>query len=60
MESIDENCEINKEEGFKDGGFYPIDTAINMITYSQDKSLVSLSYKKYIEFKDYEINEIYA
>ncbi len=60
MESIKDNYKINREEGFKDGGFYPIDKAINMITYSQDKSLVSLSYKKYLEFKDYEMDEIYA
>ena len=60
MESIDQNYKTNREEGFKDGGFYPIDKAINMITYSQDKSLISLSYKKYLEFKDYEMDEIYA
>ncbi len=51
---------VNEEEGFKDGGFYPVDKAINMITYNQDKSLVSLSYKKYLEFKEFEIDEIYA
>ena len=60
MESMDDNYKVNKEEGFKEGGFYPIDEAIDMVTYSQDKSLVSLSYKKYLEFKDYEIDEIYA
>ena len=54
MESEDENYEINRDEGFLEGGFYPIEEAIEMITYSQDKSLVSLSYKKYLEFKDYE------
>ena len=60
MESTDESYKINKKEGFRDGGFYPIDEAIRMITYSQDKSLVSLSYKKYIELKDYRIDGIYA
>lgn len=54
MESEDESFEINKEEGFIDGGFYPIEEAIDMITYSQDKSLVSLSHKRYLEFKEYE------
>lgn len=54
MESEDEKYEINKDEGFLDGGFYSIEEAMNMITYSQDKSLVSLSYKRYLEFKDYE------
>ncbi|CCQ92547.1 NUDIX hydrolase [[Clostridium] ultunense Esp] len=60
MESLGDHYNINKEEGFKEGGFYPVDKAIEMITYSQDKSLVSLSYKKYLEFKDYEMDQIYA
>lgn len=60
MESKDEEYTINLEEGFKEGGFYPIEEAINMITYSQDKSLVSLSYKRYLEFKDYENKLNYA
>lgn len=42
-------CQPNKELGFKEGGFYTIDKALEMITYSQDKSLVNLSYKKYKE-----------
>ncbi len=54
MESKDENHNINREEGFQEGGFYPIEEAIDMITYSQDKSLVSLSYKRYLEFKSYQ------
>lgn len=54
MESNNEDYSINLEEGFQEGGFYPIEEAIDMITYSQDKSLVSLSYKRYLEFKDYE------
>ncbi len=60
MEALGENYLVNEKEGFKDGGFYPIDDAINMISYNQDKSLVSLSYKKYMEFKEFEIDEIYA
>lgn len=60
MEASRNHYKINKEEGFKDGGFYPVEEAINMITYSQDKSLVSLSYRKYLDFKELEIDEIYA
>ncbi|SDK59369.1 NUDIX hydrolase [Natronincola ferrireducens] len=41
--------QLNKNMNFKEGGFYCIDEAIEMITYSQDKSLVNLSYKKYKE-----------
>lgn len=54
MEPTDDSYAVNKDEGFLDGGFYSLDTALDMITYSQDKSLVSLSYKRYLEFKNYE------
>jgi predicted NUDIX family NTP pyrophosphohydrolase len=40
---------INKDEELTDGGFFNIDEALEKITYSQDKSIVSLSYKKYKE-----------
>lgn len=49
MKAQNKEFAINKSLGFKDGGFYPIDEAIDMISYSQDKSLVNLSYKKYKE-----------
>lgn len=54
MESESDDLQINVEEGFAEGGFYPVDEAIEMTTYSQDKSLISLSFKRYLEFKDYE------
>ncbi|HAA63909.1 MAG TPA: NUDIX hydrolase, partial [Thermoanaerobacter sp.] len=47
MATADEEFNISKEDGFVDGGFYPIDKALEMITYSQDKSLVNVSYFKY-------------
>ncbi|NLY46232.1 MAG: NUDIX hydrolase [Tissierella sp.] len=53
MESENEEYSINKEEGFSEGGFYPIEEAIELVTYSQDKSLVSLSYKRFLEYKEY-------
>lgn len=49
MKSEDEDYKINFDKDFVDGGFFHIDDAIEMITYSQDKSLISLSYKKYKE-----------
>ncbi len=60
MESENDDFKTNIEEGFSEGGFYPVEEAIEMITYSQDKSLVSLSYKRYLEFKDYEDKLNYA
>lgn len=53
MESENEEYKINGEEGFSEGGFYPIEEAIELITYSQDKSLVSLSYKRFLDYKEY-------
>ena len=49
MTTKKKDFKINKKLGFKDGGFYTIDKALDMITYSQDQSLVNLSYKKYKE-----------
>lgn len=49
MKSPNENYKINKDESFTDGGFFPIDEAISRATYSQDKSLLNLSYKKFQE-----------
>jgi hypothetical protein len=60
MEAINDNYKINEEEGFKDGGFYPVNEALEMITHSQDRSLVSLSYKKYLEYKEFDVNQLYA
>lgn len=51
MESDNENFEINKEEGFTGGGYFPIHEAIDKITYSQDKALVRLSYEKYRDLR---------
>lgn len=36
MTTADEEFNISKEDGFVDGGFYPIDKALEMITYSQE------------------------
>jgi 8-oxo-dGTP pyrophosphatase MutT (NUDIX family) len=49
MKSPNENFNVNKEENFTDGGFFPIDDAMGRVTYSQDKSLLNLSFKKFQE-----------
>ena len=54
MEAKEDSFNINMEEGFLEGGFYPLEDAMDMITYSQDKSLVSLSHKRFLEYKEYE------
>jgi 8-oxo-dGTP pyrophosphatase MutT (NUDIX family) len=39
----------NKAQNFLDGGFFPVDVAMDKVTYSQDKSLLMMSYQKYKE-----------
>jgi len=61
MEAEDDKFKVNKEEGFSDGGFFSVEKAIEMISHNQDKSLVNLSYKKYIDLKeDFDTNRAYA
>ena len=51
MEAEDDKCTPNPAQNFSDGGFYPIDQAVSMITYSQDKSLLMVSYQHSIKEK---------
>ena len=55
MQAIDNKISVNKEEGFIEGGFFPIEEALEKITYSQDKSIVRLAYRKYVFFRDEEL-----
>lgn len=55
MEANTEDVHINVAEGFQDGGFYTIDEALDKITYSQDKSLVRLAYRKYNFYRKQEL-----
>jgi len=50
MKSPNDEYQINDSESFTDGGFFQISEAINLITYSQDKSLLNLSFQKIKEF----------
>jgi len=52
MEAEDDKCTPNPVQNFSDGGFFPIDKAVSMITYSQDKSLLMVSYQHYIKEKN--------
>ena len=49
MEAEKPEVFINKMEGFTDGGFYNFNDALEMITYSQDQSLLKYVYNKYKE-----------
>lgn len=47
MKAKSGNFAINHGEGFQNGGFYPIDEAVDKITYSQDQSLLRVAADKY-------------
>ena len=47
MRAQKDTFSVNQQEGFQEGGFYPIDEAIEAITYSQDKSLLRMAAEKY-------------
>lgn len=39
----------SETQNFYEGGFYTLEEALEMVTYSQDKSLLMMSYQKYKE-----------
>lgn len=49
MKTDSEVFRIGEPEKMKDAGFYPVAEAVEMITYSQDRSLLTQSYRKYFE-----------
>jgi 8-oxo-dGTP pyrophosphatase MutT (NUDIX family) len=49
MQTDDDSFRINEPEKYSQGGFFNISDALDMITYSQDKSLAMQSYKKLCE-----------
>lgn len=46
MKTQNEKYNISEDEKFDEGGFFTIEDAMNLVTYSQDKSLLNLSYQK--------------
>lgn len=49
MRTGSERFNILEKEKFTEGGFFNLEQAIQLVTYSQDKALLNLSYKKYRE-----------
>jgi len=49
MKTDSDKFHISEKEKFQDGGFFDIEEAMKLVTYSQDKALLNLSYKKYKE-----------
>lgn len=55
MEAEQDSFLINPEEGFQNGGFFALAEALERITYSQERSLVNLAFRKFKFFRDEEI-----
>lgn len=47
MAAQDASFRIAFEQGFTDGGWYPVEEALDKITYTQDRSLLRLAYERY-------------
>jgi 8-oxo-dGTP pyrophosphatase MutT (NUDIX family) len=52
MNANSERFSVSEREKFIDGGFFYIDHALQIVTYSQDKALLNLSFKKYKELSE--------
>jgi len=55
MQADSNNYTLDNE--FTDGGFYKVKDAIDMLTHSQEKSLVDISYKKYKELRRHNLED---
>lgn len=49
MDSETDQVVPSEANGFTEGGFFAVEDAMNMVTYSQDKSLLMLAFQKYKE-----------
>ena len=49
MKSNNLYYKVNDQEKFMDAGYFEIEEAMKLVTYSQDKALLNLSYRMYKE-----------
>jgi hypothetical protein len=49
MKSNNNYFKVNEQEKFMDAGYYEIDEAMRLVTYSQDKALLNLSFRRFKE-----------
>lgn len=50
MKSNNHYYKVNEQEKFMDAGYFEVEEAIKLVTYSQDKALLNLSYRMFKEF----------
>ena len=49
MKSNNNYYKINEREKFTDAGYFDVEEAMKLVTYSQDKALLNLSFRRYKE-----------
>jgi len=49
MKSRSNDYKVNKEESFTDGGYFDIEEAMRLVTHSQDRALLNLSFRTFRE-----------
>jgi len=49
MSTTDDKIDVDYSEGFIDARFFPIEEALETITYSQDKALLMMAFQRYKE-----------
>ena len=49
MRADNDTVKPNPEQNFSEGGFFPVDEALQKVTYSQDRSLLMMAYQRYKE-----------
>lgn len=49
MAALSSEIHVDESEGFLDARFVKIEQALDMVTYSQDKSLLMVAYQRYKE-----------
>lgn len=52
MQTSDKEVIISEKDKFSDGGFYDLDKALDLVTYSQDKAILRLSYRNFTGLSD--------
>jgi ADP-ribose pyrophosphatase YjhB (NUDIX family) len=55
MSTASDRFNISEKEKFTDGGFFYIEHALQLVTYSQDKELLNMSFKKYKELTPFSL-----
>lgn len=51
MVADDSNFRISFDQGFLNGGYYPVDKALEMLTHEGNREIITTAYEMYQEYK---------